>query len=177
VSEITGSIVPSEKFNDDSAALNDLHISAFVRIRGNCRPHSAITYIGQPIVDYDLNRDAGGDCSIGLVGSAREFFISRRLTSLAASEPPPPLAGGDHYREMAACANWRASLVHRASAASWSISQNVTTGAAIISTAGHPKQILARRLGRRPSSALAAVAACAALRQYTCHAGPFVRLE
>jgi hypothetical protein len=36
-----------------------------------------------------------------LVGPAREFFISRGLTSLAAREPPPPAADGDHYREMA----------------------------------------------------------------------------
>jgi hypothetical protein len=28
-------------------------------------------------------------------------LISRELTVLAASEPPPPLADGDHYREMA----------------------------------------------------------------------------
>jgi hypothetical protein len=36
-----------------------------------------------------------------LIGPARRFLISRELTALAASEPPPPLPGGDHYREMA----------------------------------------------------------------------------
>ena len=38
--------------------INDLHIWAFAHIRGNCRPHSAITHIGQPIVDYDDTDDA-----------------------------------------------------------------------------------------------------------------------
>jgi hypothetical protein len=50
-------------------------------------------------VDYELKSDAGA--GIGLVGPAREFFISRSLTSFEASEPPPPLADGDHYREIA----------------------------------------------------------------------------
>jgi hypothetical protein len=57
--------------------------------------------IGQPIVDYDTESEAGGDCSIGLIGPARTFFMSRTLMSLPASEPTPPLADGDHYREMA----------------------------------------------------------------------------
>jgi hypothetical protein len=51
-------------------------------------------------VDYDLDSDVGGDCSVGLVDPAREF-LSRTLTPLAASAPPPLLADGDHYREMA----------------------------------------------------------------------------
>jgi hypothetical protein len=51
-------------------------------------------------VDYDLDGDAGGDFSIGLVDPAREILMSRTLTSLAASAPPL-LADGDHYREMA----------------------------------------------------------------------------
>jgi hypothetical protein len=33
--------------------------------------------------------------------SAREFSISGNLSSLAISEPPPPVADGDHCREMA----------------------------------------------------------------------------
>jgi hypothetical protein len=37
--------------------------------------------IGQPIVDYDTESEAGGDCSIGLIGLARAFFMSR--TSLS----------------------------------------------------------------------------------------------
>jgi hypothetical protein len=32
---------------------------------------------------------------------ARGFLISGRLTVSAASEPPAPLAGGEHYRELA----------------------------------------------------------------------------
>jgi hypothetical protein len=39
---------PSRKFNDDCAALKHVHIWSFRRIRGNCRPHSAITHIGRP---------------------------------------------------------------------------------------------------------------------------------
>jgi hypothetical protein len=52
-------------------------------------------------VDHDLNDDAGGDCSIGLVGPAREFFTFGNLTSLTMSEALPALADGDHCREMA----------------------------------------------------------------------------
>jgi hypothetical protein len=36
-----------------------------------------------------------------LIGPAYGFLISRELTALAASEPPPPLPDRDHYREMA----------------------------------------------------------------------------
>jgi hypothetical protein len=54
-----------------------------------------------PIIDYDIESDAGGDRSIGLVGPAREFSQYLRLMSFAASEPPPPIGYGGHYREMA----------------------------------------------------------------------------
>jgi hypothetical protein len=53
------------------------------------------------IVKYETNTNAGGVCGDGLIGPARGFLISRELTALAASEPPPPLPDGDHYREMA----------------------------------------------------------------------------
>jgi hypothetical protein len=57
--------------------------------------------LGQPIVDYNTEREAGGDSSVGFVCPAREFSISGNLTLLAMSEPPPPFADGDHCREMA----------------------------------------------------------------------------
>ena len=63
-----------ENFNDDFAALNDVHIWPFAHIRANCQRHSAITHIGQPIVDYDTESGAGGDCNVGLIGPARIFF-------------------------------------------------------------------------------------------------------
>lgn len=60
-----------------------------------------MTHIGQPGVNYDPHSDdAGGDCSDGLVSPARGFFLSRKVTPLVMSEPPP-LADGDHCREMA----------------------------------------------------------------------------
>jgi hypothetical protein len=52
-------------------------------------------------VDYDPHIAAGGDCSNGLGGPARQFLISRSLRLLAVNEPPVPLPDGDHYREMA----------------------------------------------------------------------------
>jgi hypothetical protein len=52
-------------------------------------------------VTYEIDSDAGGDCSVELIGPAREFSISGNLTSLAKSEPSPAFADGDHCREMA----------------------------------------------------------------------------
>jgi hypothetical protein len=52
-------------------------------------------------VRYETNTNAGGDYGNGLIGPARQFLISRELTVLAASESPPLLPDGDHYREMA----------------------------------------------------------------------------
>ena len=92
----------SAKFNDDFDALKDVHIWAFVRIRGNCRPHSAITHIGQPGVNYDANiDDAGGELNDRFVSPAREFSTYGNLTLLPQSEPLLALADGDHCREMA----------------------------------------------------------------------------
>jgi len=65
--------VPSEKFNDDSAALNDVHIWAVMGIRGNGWPHSANNAVDQPIVDSDRHTEVGGDCSNGFIGPARRF--------------------------------------------------------------------------------------------------------
>jgi hypothetical protein len=42
-----------------------------------------------------------GERSDEFVISAPPFLHSRRLAALTVSEPPPPLAGGDDYREMA----------------------------------------------------------------------------
>jgi hypothetical protein len=117
-------------------AFKYLHIWAFARIRGNCQPHSAIAHIGQPIVDYDTESDAGGDCSVGFISPAREFSIFGNLTSLAMSEPPPALADGEHYREMAGRVRELARYSYSPGLRrELSISQGVTTGAAIISTA------------------------------------------
>ncbi len=88
--------------NDDFAAFNDLPIWAFARIRGNYQPHSGITHIGQPGVNYDANiEDAGGDWCDQFVSPARELLTLANSTSLTQSEPAPALADGDHYREMA----------------------------------------------------------------------------
>jgi hypothetical protein len=89
--------------NDDCLVLKDVHIWAFARIRGNCRPHSASTCIHwvSRLWTTIPSVEAGGDLSVGFVSPAREFSISGNLTSLAMSEPPPPLADGDHCREMA----------------------------------------------------------------------------
>jgi hypothetical protein len=62
-------------------AFKDLHIWVFARIRGNYQPHSAITHIGQPIVDYDTESDAGGNCRVvGFISPAREVSIFGDLT-------------------------------------------------------------------------------------------------
>jgi len=45
------------------------------------------------------NFNIAGICCIGFVGPAREFLMIFGLTSITASAPP--LADGDHYREMA----------------------------------------------------------------------------
>ena len=93
---------PSRKFNDDCAALKHVHIWAFRRIRGNCRPHSAITHIGRPGVTYDPDSDdAGGDWCDRLFAPPASFLTTGNLSSLAIDEPAPALGDGDHCREMA----------------------------------------------------------------------------
>jgi hypothetical protein len=55
------------------------------------------------IYDTHIDDDAGGDLSVGcvIIGPARWFSTSGNLPSLAMTDPPPTLADGDHYREMA----------------------------------------------------------------------------
>ena len=90
------------KFNDDCTAFKHVHIWAFRRIRGNCRPHSAITHIGRPDVTYEPDcDDAGGDWSERLLAPPASFLTTGNLSSLAIDEPAPALGDGDHCREMA----------------------------------------------------------------------------
>ena len=92
------------------------------QIRGNCRPHSAITHIGHSGVNYDPHsHDAGGDCSNGLVSPARGCFLSRKVTPLAMSEPPPLRTAIIAERWPARCTNWRATRGRGAFAGSWLI--------------------------------------------------------
>jgi hypothetical protein len=121
--------------------------------------------------------DAGGDCSIGLDGPAREFSLSGNLTSSARNRLAPALADGDHYREMArrvrGLARLTCSPVIRRELVDLA---KRTTGAAIISTADHPK-FSARRLGRAVELCAGAGYGMRLAQAIHMHAGPFVRIE
>jgi hypothetical protein len=76
----------------------------------------------------------------------RVGFVVTNLARSAEALPMAIITG----RWRAGCGNWRVIRGRRASAASWSISRSVTTGAAIISTAAPVRKLQLRRSSSGP---------------------------